>query len=81
MCFWNFNSTIPIDVIRVKSNMWISTGIVELKFQNHMDAYGQKTHNRRMVQQWPAKGTTSLRINEDQNAPITAAHHYRNGAA
>ena len=82
ICFKNFNSAMPVDVIRVKSNMRISTGIVELKFLKHMDAYGAKTQQEKfMVQQRPAKGTTSLQNNEDQNAPITADYHYRNDAA
>ena len=40
-----------------------------------------KKDKRRIIQQRPAKGTTSLQNNEDHNAPIIANHHYRNGAA
>ena len=45
-----------------------------------MDAHGQETCNKRVVQQWTAKGTTSRWNNEERNAPITANHHDMNGA-
>ena len=40
-----------------------------------------KKHNRRMVQQGTAEGTTSGRSSEDRNAPITTHHRDINGAA
>ena len=86
--FRNFNSAVPVDVIRVKSyvDIFLDPTTVPVRVSiNKLYPIPKRimaeNQNRRVVQQRTVEGATSRWNSEDRNAPITADHRDINGAA